>query len=102
TVGWTGIVVVWEQRVSPTASKYGRLQYTTNGSDFIDFSAPTTMGTTNKFELKSADLSGYAGVDNNSQFALRVVTEFESTAAGSGINGYVTTSGVSYNQVGTV
>jgi hypothetical protein len=60
------------------------------------------MGTTNKFEPKSSDLSEYAGVDNNSMFAFRVVTEFESTATGSGINGYVTTSSVSYTTVGTI
>jgi hypothetical protein len=32
------------------------------------------------FESKACDLSGFSAVNNNSNFAFRIVTEFESTA----------------------
>src|SRR5262245_39365988 len=37
TAGKQNIVLRWDQRVSPTASRYSRLQYSTNRVDFIDF-----------------------------------------------------------------
>ncbi len=38
TVGYRNVTLSWDLRNSGTASKYTRLQYTTNGTDFIDFS----------------------------------------------------------------
>jgi hypothetical protein len=96
------IAIWWYQRVSPAASMYERLQYTTNGTNYIDFPTPIVMFTTDNFELKQCDLSSFAAVNNNSNFAFRVVTEFESTATGGTNNDYVTVSGTAYYTVGTV
>ena len=35
TIGYTNIVLTWSERHSATASKYMRVQYTTNGADYI-------------------------------------------------------------------
>src|ERR1051325_2567310 len=43
TVGYSNIVVRWDQRVTSTASKYFSFQYTTNGNTFYDFGTPLIM-----------------------------------------------------------
>jgi uncharacterized protein len=85
------ILLVWEQRHSNTASKYTRLQYTTNGTDFIDRDVIVMGATNNSFVFYSVDLSGVPGVSSNDNFGFRFVTEFESTA----------TNGTGTNYVGT-
>lgn len=104
TAGSQKILITWDQRVSPTASMYGRLQYTTNGTTYLDFATPNVMSSVDTFESKVCDLTGYAGVNNNSNFAFRIVTEFESTAIGNTLacDCYVTESGTAYYTVGTV
>ncbi len=41
TVGWSNLRLLWDLRNSNTASKYTRLQYTTNGIDFRDLQLVT-------------------------------------------------------------
>lgn len=88
TVGYRNIWVRWDQRNSNTASKYARLQYTTNGTEFVDF---RVIGMPNETWINSQSVSfaGVPGVEDNPWFGVRFVTEFESTALGSGLNGYV-------------
>lgn len=102
TVGYRKIIVNWYRRISPTASKYGRLQYTTNGTTFVDFASPIVMLFTDDSRPITCDLTDYPGVSNNPKFAFKIVTEFESTAIGSTNEHYVTVSGTSYYTVGTV
>ena len=57
----------------------------------------------NNFALFTADLSGVAGINDNPNFAFRIVTEFESTAIGTADQNYVaTTTGSSFGTSGTI
>jgi hypothetical protein len=85
TLGAKNIKINYDGRVSATASDYYRLQYTTNGTTFIDYPAASTFsglrGSGNAgFFPFNYDLTGFPGVDNNSNFAFRVVSEYQSTA----------------------
>ncbi len=102
TVGHRKIAVNWDLRTSNTASKYTRLQYTTNGTDFVDFQV-ITMPFETWVNGQSANLSGVPGVENNPDFGVRFVTEFESTAIGSGETNYVPCNPAStYGSAGTL
>lgn len=102
TLGWQNIRIAWQQRASANASKYSRLQYSTNGTDFLDYPAAITISTANNFENKSNNLTGIAFINNRSTFAFRIVTEFESTATGAGNARYVPVSGGSYSSGGQI
>lgn len=85
TVGARNIRVAYDGRVSSTASDYFRLQYTTNGIDWIDYPASSTFsglsGSGNAgFYPFDYNLTGFPGVDNNPNFGIRVVSEFANTA----------------------
>lgn len=102
TVGYQNISLRWDQKLSNAASKYTRLQYSTNGIDFVDFNLITISNTTTAFESKTNDLSGLAGVGNNANFAFRIVSEFESTAINTANANYITSTGSSYATGGTI
>ena len=87
TAGRQNIVVTWSSESPSTGSKYGRLQYSTNGIDFTNF--PTAFINTTTFTLKTNNLSAIAGVNNNANFAFRLLSEFESTAAGTANANYL-------------
>lgn len=93
TAGRRNISIRWDQRNSSTASKYARLQYTTNGLTFIDYPAP--IAATTSFAAKTNILTGFPGVDNNANFAFQIVSEFESTAVGNANQNYVPTTDTS-------
>jgi endonuclease/exonuclease/phosphatase family metal-dependent hydrolase len=101
TVGKQSIVVTWDERVSNTGSKYARLQYTTNGTTFVDFPTATAINAATVFESKTNNLSGLVGVNNNPNFAFRIVAEFESSAANTSNSNYVGAAGA-YGTTGTV
>lgn len=102
TVGRTNILLKWDLRNSNTASKYTRLQYTTNGTGFIDFSI-IAMPAETWINGQSVDFSSVPGVNNNPNFGVRFVTEFETTATGSGADGYVPSSSTNtYGNGGTL
>ena len=101
TAGYANIAIVWDQRLSSTASKYFRLQYTTNGTDYVD-GPVITMQTNTVFETESNYLGAIPGVNNNPNFGFRIVAEFESTAINDANANYVTTSTSSYGTAGTV
>ena len=108
TVSAKNIAVSYDSRVSGTASDYERLQYTTNGTSWIDYPASSTFngqfGTGNAGYLPfSYSLVGFPGVANNPNFGIRVVTEYQSTATyGIGTtNNYVGTANT-YGTSGTV
>jgi len=87
TAGKQSIAVSWSSQGSDSGSKYGRLQYSTNGTDFMDFPAAFTNGTS--FTAKTNSLAGISGVNDNANFAIRFVAEFESTATGNTNANYV-------------
>ncbi len=97
TLGKTNIVITWSQRASNTGSKYARLQYSTNGINFVDFPTAVSVGAGTVFEVKTNNLLGISGVCDNANFAFRIVAEFQNTATGSGSAAYVAAnSGSSY------
>jgi endonuclease/exonuclease/phosphatase family metal-dependent hydrolase len=99
TMGWQNIVVRWDARASGTGSKYTRLQYTTNGSTFTDF--PTGVSVSGiTFESKTNSMTAIPSVNNNSNFAFRIVAEFESTALNDANANYVGAGGT-YGPGGT-
>jgi hypothetical protein len=99
TSGYNNIQFHWNQENSATASRYWRVQYTINGTDWLD--TPTVVqglsidangeesGTPIWQHGLSVDFSGITGANNNPDFGIRIVSEFESTATGSGVEGYV-------------
>jgi len=89
TVGKQNLSVRWDQRVSNTGSKYSRLQYTTNGTTFLDFPTAVAVTGATTFEAHTNNLSLLPGVNNNASFGFRIVNEFESTATGGGASAYV-------------
>jgi len=85
TAGAKNIQVSYDSRVSATASDYERLQYTTNGTTWIDYPASSTFsglyGSGNAgYYTFSYSLTGFPGVDNNPNFGIRIVTEWQNTA----------------------
>jgi endonuclease/exonuclease/phosphatase family metal-dependent hydrolase len=100
TAGRQNIVISWSSQSSNTGSKYGRLQYTTNGIDFVDFPTAFTNGTS--FNVKTNSLTAISGVNNNTNFAFRFVSEFENTAANTANTNYVPANSSSYGTAGTM
>jgi hypothetical protein len=105
TEGFQQIRITWDHRNSSTSSRYIRFQYSTNGTDFIDGPVLTTTVQDTYFG-KVVDLSSVSVVNNlvnnKSNFAFRIVSEFESTATGGGAAQYVaTTTGQTYSTGGT-
>lgn len=99
TVGAKNVKLSFDLRATAGASKYFRLQYTTNGTVYADCPASSTIGTSaNNWWSYNYDLTGYPGAQNNPNFGVRVVAEFESTAKYGNTNNanYVAVSG-SYN-----
>ncbi len=102
TVGYRNVTLSWDLRNSNTASKYTRLQYTTNGADFTDFQV-ITMPNETWVNGQSASFIGLPGIENNPKFGVRFVTEFENTATGSGTAGYLPSSPTNtYGTAGTL
>ncbi|HEX5219139.1 MAG TPA: hypothetical protein VFZ59_06195 [Verrucomicrobiae bacterium] len=99
TSGYQNIQLMWDQENSATASRYWRLQYTLNGADWLDATNVITansIGTPNPdtdtptWQLGlTADLSAITGANDNPNFGVRFVSEFEATATGAGTNAYV-------------
>lgn len=100
TVGKQNLVISWSHRSSNTGGKYFRLQYATNGTSFVDFPTSTILTSGSTFFAFTNSLAAFPGVNNNSNFAFRIVAEFESTATGSGSAGYVA-AGTTYATSGT-
>ncbi len=90
TAGYTNILLTWSERHSASASKYMRVQYTTNGIDYID--GDVIVFNDVAYQFYSSDLSAAPGVADNPNFGFRLVAEHEDTATGNGSTNYVGTS----------
>jgi hypothetical protein len=107
TVGAKNVNVSFDLRATGSASEYQRLQFTTNGTSWIDYPASQTFpgGDVNIYETYTYDLNGIPGVANNPNFGIRIVSEFESTARYNDTNDAVyvpVTSSDSYSGDGTL
>jgi len=100
-LGYHNLLLAWEQRHSNTASKYARLQYSTDGTTFLDGKLITMTSTNNDWVFYSIDLSAVLGVNDNPNFAFRIVSEWESTAIGNNNPNYAGTV-TSYGGGGTM
>ncbi|MBY0113372.1 MAG: hypothetical protein K2Y21_11160 [Phycisphaerales bacterium] len=80
TSGFQGIKVSYAHRHSNTSANTNVLQYTVNGTTWIDAQTftftPAATGTGDTWYSRSFDFTGVAGVDNNALFAVRVVSSF--------------------------
>jgi hypothetical protein len=97
------IGLVWDQYNSASASRYWRVQYTTNGSEFLDHTvvSNTVAGTWLRNQFTS--FGGVANVENNPNFGIRFVSEFESSATAAGEERYLAVSPTSnYSVSGTL
>lgn len=82
TIGYSNICVVWDHYNSATASRYWKIQITTNGETFTD-AATFTNGIASAWQLqRGASFKGLPGVDHNPRFGMRFVAAF-APAAGS-------------------
>lgn len=110
TLGFKNLTVTYDHRASSTASRYTRLQYTINGTDYVDYPASSTFAITpsgaSTWESRTLSLQGFPGVRNNPNFGIRVVSEFESTATEGAVanTNYVAINGntATYNGGGTL
>ncbi|HWX21792.1 MAG TPA: Ig-like domain-containing protein [Candidatus Binatia bacterium] len=102
TSGYENISLSWFERHSGTASRYLRLQYTFDGGSFTDADVLAVYADS-VFTNKTVNLSGIPGAANNPSFGFRIVSEFESTATGSGASAYLATKdGSTYGGSGTI
>jgi hypothetical protein len=102
TVGYTGITLSFDLRTSGTASRYAAVQYTSNGTtwttaDFVTANAGDTW-----FKQNTFNLSSITAVNDNTDFGIRIVAAWESTATGAGANNLVAANtGSTYGSTGT-
>jgi hypothetical protein len=82
TVGYEDIVISYDLRHSNTSSRYEAVQYTLDGTTWID--AGTRDGNAGDawFNGRTFDLSGVTGADNNASFGFRVVATFAPGTSG--------------------
>ena len=99
TVGYENIVVVWDHYNSATASRYYRVQYTADGSTWLDHNLITNSTQTTWInQTFTSDFSGVPAANNNANFGVRLVTEFApGTSAYTAVN-----TGSSYGPGGTL
>ncbi len=90
TVGFQDITLTFNLRHSNTASRYGAIQYSIDGTNFTTHSF-FTASAQDTYLARTADLSAIAGAENNPSFSFRVVSAFENTATGSGTSAYLAT-----------
>jgi len=82
TAGFQNILVKWDQRHSNTAPRHVQLQYTTDGSAWIDFGSPFVGAAGDTwFNNRSADLSSIPAANNNPNFGIRIVATFAPTTS---------------------
>lgn len=85
TVGFLNIQVRFDRRHSASASRWIQLQYSTNGTSFVPFQNYEVAGTTLvMINGSSADLSSISGVNNNPNFAIRLVSIFGTVGSAGG------------------
>src|SRR5690606_19437740 len=75
TLGRGNIALVWDQLNSATASRYWRVLYSTNGTDFIDHQLISNR-VASSWTRQVVSFAALPGVDHNPSFAFRIVSEF--------------------------
>lgn len=90
TMGYENITLSWDQANSAGANKYYRVQYSIDGgSTWVDHDVVVNNAVTAwNTPIATVSFAGIPGASQNANFAVRIVSEFESTAVG-GLEGYV-------------
>jgi hypothetical protein len=102
TVGYDNIVVSWDQRHTDSSSRYVRFQYSLDGTTWVnDDVFNGSQASVTWFNGRTVNLSNIPGVKDNSAFAFRIVSEFQSTATGSGSAAYAPSGPAGYSGGGT-
>src|ERR1035441_2255655 len=102
TVGYHDIALGWYQENTATASRYARLCYSLDGATFVERDV-IAIYKDSSYTNMIISLSAIPGATNNPLFGIRIVTEFESTATGSGAASYVATKdGSTYSTTGAI
>jgi len=102
TVGYQNIVMNWDHYNSASASRYWRVQYTVDGENFIDYIGITNT-TVTAFRPFSVDFASIPEANDNPNFGVRIVSEFEVTSTGEGEARYVAVAeGSGYSPAGTL
>lgn len=103
TAGRRSIEITWDQYNSGSASRYWRIQYTVNGTEFLDHTVFTNSAAGDWHRGVSASFAGVDGADDNPLFGIRLVAEFENTATGANADVYVAVNPTSnYSTAGTL
>lgn len=76
TVGFKDIVITYDLRHSGSSSRYEQVQYSLDGTTFIDIATFEGAAGDTWFNGRSVDLNGLSGVNDNPLFAFRVVATF--------------------------
>jgi hypothetical protein len=76
TTGYTDVVFGYDLRHSNTSSKWEQVQYTVNGTTFMDFTQFSVSVGDAWANGRTVDFTGVAGVANNANFGVRVLSTF--------------------------
>jgi len=76
TVGWQDVQIQYDLRHSNTSSRYEAVQYTLDGSAWVDAATFDGNAGDTWFNGRTFDFSGISGADNNENFGFRVVATF--------------------------
>jgi uncharacterized protein len=86
TVGFTNIVLTFDVRLSNTASRFWGLQVSTDGANFSNVAVSDARSTSGLwrtddgeiwFNTLTANLAGVTGVNDNPNFAVRILAAFD-------------------------
>lgn len=101
TSGYNNIQITADIRHSNTSANKVVLQYSTNGTDWVDATNYSTPAGGDNWYLRTYDFSSIAAVNNNSSFAVRYVTDFNGTAYLAAKSGstYATTGTIRFDNV---
>ncbi|HEY4285306.1 MAG TPA: hypothetical protein VGM62_19765, partial [Chthoniobacterales bacterium] len=104
TAGYENIMLTFDQENSLTASLYWRVQYSVDGgTNWADFTSYTASGAVPWVDGRVIDFSAVSGARNNPNFGVRIVSEWQSTATGTGLASYVAQGSTSsYTVNGTI
>lgn len=76
TLGFKDIVISYDLRHSNTSSRFEQVQYSVDGTNFIDVASFDGNAGDTWFNNRSVDLGAIAGVADNANFAFRIVAMF--------------------------
>lgn len=76
TLGFENIVLNYDLRHSNTSSRFEQVQYSLDGTSFVDIALFDGNAGDTWFNNRTIDLSSITGANNNANFAFRVVSTF--------------------------